>query len=144
MARTSNGVEKWRFYRSNLSTIVWDPAGDCALADFTEGHFTTDNPKVAKTLAALGYVQIPLDAVKPPEHIIVRQPTVELLGDVPVMSPALGEALVEQRMSKKMKEVGKPEPQPEPQQEQKPKKKVVAKAPARKTVALTRRRKKAD
>jgi len=69
-------VKQWRFYRSNLETIVWNPDTNSRLADFSKGHFTTDDPKVAKRLKDLGYVEIPLDAEEPPPDIMVRKPQV--------------------------------------------------------------------
>lgn len=92
-----------RFYRSNLSTIVWNPEKGTELANFSKGHFTTEDPHVAEVLINKGYVEIPLDATEPPEGIIVRQPTHIIEGDVPIMKPSLSEKLVEQTMASKMK-----------------------------------------
>lgn len=78
-------ITKRRFYRSNLETIVWDPDEDKPMADFSKGHFTTDDKRVADYLEALGYVEIPLDAQEPP-NIIVQKPTHVIDGNVPVMA----------------------------------------------------------
>lgn len=77
--------QAWRFYRSSLSTIVWNPKTDSLLADFTEGHFTTDDPVVAKKLRELGYMEIPIDAIEPPSNIIIREVTPTINGDVPIL-----------------------------------------------------------
>lgn len=67
------GKQKYRFFRSHLPTVVWDGQNNCVLADFSQGHFTTDDIEVAKTLLDKGYVQIPLDATEPPP-VLVRIP----------------------------------------------------------------------
>lgn len=68
-----SGKQEYRFYRSQLPTIVWDGPNDCVLADFSLGHFTTDNINIARKLLDSGYVQIPLDATEPPP-VLVRIP----------------------------------------------------------------------
>ena len=73
------GKQQYRFYRSNLPAIVWDPDKDRPLADFSKGHFTTDDLNVAKTLLDKGYVQIPLDQNKPPK-VLVRIPGKSLIN----------------------------------------------------------------
>lgn len=97
--------EMWRFYRSSLSTIVWNPAKDEPLADFTEGHFTTDDPAVAAKLRALGYMEIPLDAEHPPEGVIIREVSPTINGDIPVVPniAVANPADVEARMDAKLK-----------------------------------------
>lgn len=105
----SNGAinkKVWRFYRSNLSTIVWDPGRNRPLADFSEGHFTTDDEKVARELARRGYLEIPIDCTTPPNNIILRQPSMQIDGDVPIISPNVGPAIAEQKMKMKMKTSG--------------------------------------
>lgn len=82
--------EEWRFFRSNLSTIVWDarPGKDRALADFSKGYFTTDDEYTVEILRKMGYPEIPLDMTEPPE-IVVNQPAPTLkTGHVPVMRGA--------------------------------------------------------
>lgn len=108
MAVKENQTEEkkaWRFYRSSLSTIVWDPEKDAPLADFTEGHFTTEDPKVAAKLKALGYMEIPLDAEEPPPGIIIREVAPTINGDIPVVPniAAADPAAVEARMNAKLK-----------------------------------------
>jgi hypothetical protein len=56
------------------------------MADFSIGHFTTDDQRVAEYLLALGYPEIPLDATEPP-NIIIQKPTHSFDGDVLVMTP---------------------------------------------------------
>ena len=80
----------WRFYRSNLSTIVWDPrlGMNKSLADFSKGYFTTEDKAVAKILRKKGYVEIPLNMTEPP-MIVVNQPAPQLRTDnVPVFKNA--------------------------------------------------------
>lgn len=105
-----------RFYRSNLSTIVWDPVLNKSIADFTPGHFTTKDETIAEMLVEMGYVEIPLDATEPPADVIVNQPTFDLKGDVPVInnlsgrstpSPAM-EAMVEDKMKLATEQAGGP------------------------------------
>lgn len=67
---TKKGKTLYRFYKSNLPAIVWSPFEDKPLADFSEGHFTTDDLKVAKFLLDNGYPQIPVDAKKPPNILV--------------------------------------------------------------------------
>lgn len=73
---TKKNVKQWRFYRSNLETIVWNPKTNSPLADFSEGHYTTDDPEVADELRELGYVEIALDATEPPPDVMVKKPTI--------------------------------------------------------------------
>lgn len=98
----------WRFYRSNLSTIVWDKDGDKKLADFSEGHFTTADIKVAAKLKQLGYPEIPLNATEPPAGIIINQPSTIIDGDVPIMSAAVNPMQMAKRMASITREVGGP------------------------------------
>lgn len=77
----------WRFYRSQLSTIVWDarPGMEKPLADFSKGHFTTEDKAVANILRKIGYVEIPLNMTEPPA-IVVMQPAPQLkTANVPIM-----------------------------------------------------------
>lgn len=96
---------RWRFWRSQLATIVWDKDKDVALADFTPGHFTTDDPDVARKLHNLGYPQIPLDAVEPPPDVIIRPPAHVIEGDVPVFKGYASESVIDQRVNQKMRTV---------------------------------------
>jgi len=80
----------WRFFRSELSTIVWDvrPGMNKPLADFSKGHFTTEDKAVAKILRSKGYVEIPLNMTEPPA-IVVMQPAPQLkTANVPIMRGA--------------------------------------------------------
>lgn len=80
----------WRFYRSNLSTIVWDARNNKRLADFGKGYFTTEDKAVATILRDKGYIEIPLNMTEPPV-MTVNQPAPILNtrnGSVPVMKGA--------------------------------------------------------
>lgn len=72
MKRTNKkqeGKQKYRFYRSNLPTIVWGQENK-KIADFAEGHFTTNDKQIALTLLDKGYPQIPLDSTEPPSILV--------------------------------------------------------------------------
>jgi hypothetical protein len=107
MAKTKSSEPK-RYYRSNLETIVWDAENNRVLADFGEGHFTTDDVRTQKILEGFGYVQIPLDAAEPPD-IIVNKPTTEVKGDVPVMRGNVPPIVAEKKMGDVTKTVGGPQ-----------------------------------
>lgn len=66
--------EKKRFWRGKLPTTVWDGRYDKPLCDFSEGHFTTDDEYTIGVLKKIGYIEIPLDAVRPPDIIEPIQP----------------------------------------------------------------------
>jgi len=120
MAKTkpkASEQKAWRFYRSNLSTIVWDPKSEQPMADFSAGHFTTDDPKVARKLIDIGYPEIPIDATEPPSNIIVSQPTRAIDGDVPVIKSLMIQAIaptptqekaVEKNLAARTRSVGGP------------------------------------
>jgi len=86
MAKT----KKWRFYRSNLETIVWDPRASRPLADFSEGHFITEREDVRDRLRELGYPEVALDAEVPPDIMFGKGIILE--GDVKIMPGAVNEA----------------------------------------------------
>jgi len=65
-----NEKQEFRFYKSNLAKVVWDPDNNRALADFEGGSFTTDDIRVAKILLDKGYPQIPVDATEPPDVLV--------------------------------------------------------------------------
>ena len=65
--------QEFRFYKSNLPKIVWDPDNQKPLANFEGGSFTTADLRVAQILLDKGYPQIPIDATEPPD-ILVRIP----------------------------------------------------------------------
>jgi hypothetical protein len=88
MARNNT---QYRFYRSNLETIVWDKEKNCALAEFVNGQFVTDDPEVAQVLLDLGYPRIPLDATSPPDIMYPKGSILEDNKDVNVLPAALGE-----------------------------------------------------
>lgn len=80
----------WRFFRSQLPTIVWDPrpGSNKAMADFSAGHFTTEDKAVAKILREKGYIEIPLNMTEPPA-IVVQQPAPQLKTEnVPILKGA--------------------------------------------------------
>ena len=57
---------KRRFFRANLPNIVWNPELKKPLAEFRNGQFTTEDETVAEKLLEMGYVEIDVDATKPP------------------------------------------------------------------------------
>ena len=63
-----------RFYRGKLPTIVWDARYDRQLCDLSEGHYTTDDDYTIKVLKSIGYIQIPLNATRPPDIYEAIQP----------------------------------------------------------------------
>jgi len=76
MKRTNENVtgkQEYRFYKSSLPGIVWDPSGKKSLANFVNGTFTTSDLRAAQILLDKGYPQIPVDATEPPD-ILVRIP----------------------------------------------------------------------
>ncbi|MDA3788081.1 MAG: hypothetical protein PF503_06265 [Desulfobacula sp.] len=66
----TKGKKIFRFYKSNLPAIVWDPKAGKPLADCSKGHFTTEDINVAGILLDKGYPQIPIDADSPPDIIV--------------------------------------------------------------------------
>lgn len=111
--KTADEQEAWRFYRSNLSTIVWDRSNDKPLADFSAGYFTTTDPKVAEELINQGYYEIPLDSTEPPLDVIINKPATIIKGDVPIMkNSAFGERFMEERMKAVTEVVGAPQIRP--------------------------------
>lgn len=66
----SDGKQKYRFFKSHLPAIVWNPNGKAKMADFSKGHFTTDDIEVAQLLLDKGYPQIPVDATEPPDIVM--------------------------------------------------------------------------
>jgi len=63
-----------RFYRAKLPMVVWDPRNDRSLCNFSEGHIITDDEYTIKRLTEIGYPEIALDAVRPPEIVEPIQP----------------------------------------------------------------------
>lgn len=108
MAKTkSRKAKAWRFYRSNLATIVWNPEEGRPLADFSAGHFTTDDEAVADKLREMGYVEIDLDATEPPD-VIVNKPVTVIEGDVPIVGANAPPIVVEKKMKDITTETGGP------------------------------------
>jgi len=66
--------KKKRFWRGKLATTVWDARNDAPLCDFAEGHFTTDDEYTIGVLKKIGYIEIALDAQRPPDIIEPIQP----------------------------------------------------------------------
>lgn len=87
MARNNQNI--WRFYRSNLETIVWDPERNKPLAHFVQGEFITNDPRVAEKLLELGYPRVPLEATNPPDVFFEKGHSLE--GDVKVLPESVGE-----------------------------------------------------
>jgi len=82
----------YRFYRSNLATIVWGKKENKAIAEFVEGQFYTEDPKLAERLIALGYPRISLDATEPPD-ILFKKGEI-LTGDVKQLPPGITEEAI--------------------------------------------------
>jgi hypothetical protein len=114
-----------RYYRSQLSTIVWDAENDCILADFSAGHFTTSDKRVQGKLEEFGYPEIPLNATEPPA-IVIQQPTYAIQGDVPVMSKGVAPIVAQKKMESITHEEGGPEKPAEKKTTAKPKTKKPA------------------
>lgn len=116
MART----EKFRFYRSNLATIVWNKETDRPLAVFEKGQFLTTNPEVAQKLIDLGYPRIPLKATEPPD--ILFQKGEILKGDVKLSPSMMDEtaALNKEKAESALKQSTSQEEPEEPEDETEP------------------------
>lgn len=78
---------KRRFYRATLPTIVWNPKTNKALVEFVNGQVITEDEEVIKVLIGMGYPEVALDAVNPPEIIFPAVPI-----DTPDAHPAKTEA----------------------------------------------------
>ena len=81
----------WKFFRSEMATIVWDPDNDKELAIFENGVFVTEDKRVAEILRKKGYIEIPMDADVPPGMVKVM-PAPQRTGSIPLM-PAAAAAL---------------------------------------------------
>lgn len=92
---------KWKFYRSNLPTIVWNASTNTVLADFKQGYFITSSASVANALIGMGYPEVEINSTNPPE-VIVNQPPTELIGGLPDISPNMSEKLAEARLSQRI------------------------------------------
>jgi len=102
-------IKAWRFYRSNLPSKVWGGDEVGVIADFSKGHFTTEDKKLAIMLKQKGYVEIDLDATAPP-NIIVSPPTQVLKegANIPIMTPGINQNIAEQQMKNITEEVVAP------------------------------------
>lgn len=92
-----------KFYRSQLATIVWDSENNCILADFKRGYFITSDKRTIRILKKLNYPEVEIESESPPKGLIVRQPSVELKGDVPIFSSNLSEKLAEKKFTEAIK-----------------------------------------
>ena len=84
-----NKKESFRFYRSNLASVVWNPKAGAPLAEFKRGEFITSEPWIAQKLIDLGYPRVPLDATIPPD--ILFQKGEILTGDIKLLGPNASE-----------------------------------------------------
>ena len=84
---------KRKFYKSNLSSVVWDPEEGKPLARFEGGSFTTEDESVAKILENMGYPEVDLEAETPPA---IPDPPIQPLKspDVRVMGKQVTEETV--------------------------------------------------
>lgn len=83
--------EVFRFYRSNLPTVVWDPNADRALAEFISGQFFTEDENVALVLRDKGYPQIPLDATEPPDVFFEKGKSLAVGEHAKILPPGITE-----------------------------------------------------
>jgi len=105
MTRKETEQEMVHFYRGKNPTIVWDKRKDQPLVDFSKGHVFTSDPFTIEVLREIGYIEIPLDANKPPEIIEPIQP--EGMPDVRSLPRGMTEkaaAEVQREQAKKMAE----------------------------------------
>lgn len=72
--------ELYRFYRSNLPTVVWSKELNGPIAEFVNGQFYTKDPKVAQLLKDKGYPRISLEATEPPDILFKKGEIVD--GDI--------------------------------------------------------------
>ncbi len=61
----------YRFYKSNLPAVIWDPKKNRSLVEFQKGVFETTDIKVAEKLLELGYPQVSPLAEEPPDVIVM-------------------------------------------------------------------------
>lgn len=60
----------YRFYKSNLPAVIWNPEKNCPLAEFQNGTFATKSKRVARKLLEMGYPQVSPFAEAPPDIIV--------------------------------------------------------------------------
>lgn len=94
-----------------MATIVWDSENNCILADFKKGYFITSDKRTIKILKQLNYPEVEIESEAPPKGLVVKQPALELKGDVPIVSSNASEKLVEHKFNQMIKtpEIKKPE-----------------------------------
>jgi hypothetical protein len=109
-------VEPARFWRGKLPTIVWDKRNDRMLCDLSAGHITTRDAYTIDVLQKNGYIQIPLDATRPPDIVEPIQPA-ESADIKPLPAGMSGHAA-----TKKSVVVEKPKTKPKNTPSKKPKK----------------------
>ena len=66
MKRKSKAAKKYKFFRSELPTVVWDGKLNKAIARFVDGQFVTTDLTVARKLEQMGYPLIPVSTKTPP------------------------------------------------------------------------------
>lgn len=69
--RGTKPVRKWRFFKSGLPAIIWDPQNDKPLAEFKDGSFITEDEQTAKILKQKGYPEVGLRAQEPPDITVI-------------------------------------------------------------------------
>lgn len=60
------GKNVYRFYKSKLPAVIWNPKRNGPLVEFVNGQFETTDAKLAEKLIDLGYPQVNPQAVEPP------------------------------------------------------------------------------
>jgi hypothetical protein len=83
--------EVFRFYRSNLPTVVWDPEKGKALAEFIGGQFFTEDKRVAGVLQKKGYPMVPLDATEPPDILFEKGRSLLVGEHAKILPPGITE-----------------------------------------------------
>lgn len=81
----------YRFYRSNLATIIWDPPNNKPLAEFVDGQFYTEDAEVAQKLIEAGYPQVDLKATEPPNIMFEKGRSLAEGENVGVMAKGVTE-----------------------------------------------------
>lgn len=92
----------WKFFKSEMAGIVWDPKNNMVMAEFKDGVFETEDKNIAVILRNKGYIEIPMDTSAPPETVNVMPAPVRS-GNIPLMpaaaaalKPAAAEAMADQ------------------------------------------------
>jgi len=87
----------FRFYRSNLASIVWDKEAEKPLVEFVNGQFYTEDETIAEKLIALGYLEVPLDLETPPEVFFKRGRALKEGENAPLMPKNMNEEVALQK-----------------------------------------------